>query len=548
MNYEANRIATFQHWPVNAIVHIDQLAKAGFYYTGRAQEVQCFLCGIRISVWNYTDQAMAIHRASNPECPIVLDPNTNLNVPLSSATNDIRPSSRNSNHRENSEWDSMAAQRTNLLRYNVRLNTFENWPYSDKIAPERLARSGFFYTQEGDMVECAYCRGVILKWEPGDDPDTEHIKNFPHCDFQLRREENLDLSCNIQFMPGTTSSFAELGVQYHTAPKQPKHATYEGRLNTFTGWPTHKRQKPDMLADAGFYYVGQQDQVRCFHCDGGLRNWEETDDPWIEHAKWFPKCGYVGLIKGQDFIKQSLENRPPVDQVMNNTGEAAESQMNPVLPVDASLQLPRQVTDAELDRLLGTPPALTALELGLHVGRVKMALKRRIERVGAPYENADQLIEDATQIQLMEENSSSNVAGAAAAAPESPSAELTQLLNQIITTAETTNSMSEESARMIESEQFQTPSPDRRKETLQTVEVETQVEEVDTKTEKIACLEEENRKLREARLCKICMDREVAVVFLPCGHLSTCEFCAPSLTQCPMCRQEIRATVRTFLV
>lgn len=32
-------------------------------------------------------------------------------------------------------------------------------------------------------------------------------------------------------------------------------------------------------------------------------------------------------------------------------------------------------------------------------------------------------------------------------------------------------------------------------------------------------LEEENRQLKDARLCKVCMDDDVAVVFLPCGHL-----------------------------
>ena len=65
--------------------------------------------------------------------------------------------------------------------------------------------------------------------------------------------------------------------------------------------------------------------------------------------------------------------------------------------------------------------------------------------------------------------------------------------------------------------------------------------------ERLRLLEQENRRLKEARLCKICMDREVSVVFLPCGHLATCVQCAPSLTHCPMCRHEIRAIVRTFL-
>ena len=34
---------------------------------------------------------------------------------------------------------------------------------------------------------------------------------------------------------------------------------------------------------------GRNDDVKCFCCDGGLRCWESGDDPWVEHAKWFPR-------------------------------------------------------------------------------------------------------------------------------------------------------------------------------------------------------------------------------------------------------------------
>lgn len=36
-------------------------------------------------------------------------------------------------------------------------------------------------------------------------------------------------------------------------------------------------------------YLGQQDKVRCFFCYGGLQSWEHGDDPWTEHARWFPR-------------------------------------------------------------------------------------------------------------------------------------------------------------------------------------------------------------------------------------------------------------------
>lgn len=62
---------------------------------------------------------------------------------------------------------------------------------------------------------------------------------------------------NVKLTSGTESDLSELGIQTHTAPRQPKHATYEGRLRTYQGWPEGLRQTPEMLADAGFYYVGK---------------------------------------------------------------------------------------------------------------------------------------------------------------------------------------------------------------------------------------------------------------------------------------------------
>jgi len=45
--------------------------------------------------------------------------------------------------------------------------------------------------------------------------------------------------------------------------------------------------------------------VRCHYCDGGLREWEPNDNPWVEHARWFPFCKYVLKVKGIQFIQDS---------------------------------------------------------------------------------------------------------------------------------------------------------------------------------------------------------------------------------------------------
>ena len=36
-------------------------------------------------------------------------------------------------------------------------------------------------------------------------------------------------------------------------------------------------------------------------------------------------------------------------------------------------------------------------------------------------------------------------------------------------------------------------------------------------------------------------------VFLPCGHLICCVQCAPALKDCPLCRQPIHGTVKTYM-
>lgn len=44
-------------------------------------------------------------------------------------------------------------------------------------------------------------------------------------------------------------------------------------------------------------------------------------------------------------------------------------------------------------------------------------------------------------------------------------------------------------------------------------------------------LEEEIRRLKEARLCKVCLDEEVSIAYIPCGHIVTCVQCAAGKLQ-----------------
>jgi baculoviral IAP repeat-containing protein 7/8 len=85
-------------------------------------------------------------------------------------------------------------------------------------------------------------------------------------------------------------------------PRHPEYMTHLSRKESFSLWPISMRQKPDDMVEAGFYYTSRGDFVFCYYCGLCVRDWEVTDDPWFEHARWNSTCPYLVLLKGQSFI------------------------------------------------------------------------------------------------------------------------------------------------------------------------------------------------------------------------------------------------------
>ena len=83
------------------------------------------------------------------------------------------------------------------------------------------------------------------------------------------------------------------------------------------------------------------DHVKCFHCDGGLRNWVPGDDPWAEHARWFNRCGFLRLVKGDDFIQDVLRHNPPQEPAAEEAPAAGETEVKR-----------RPFSDEEVERMM----------------------------------------------------------------------------------------------------------------------------------------------------------------------------------------------------
>ncbi|XP_045783706.1 death-associated inhibitor of apoptosis 1-like [Maniola jurtina] len=197
---------------------------------------------------------------------------------------------------------------SNLQYENIRLKTFGGkWPLKFP-SPQLFASNGFYYLGRGDEVRCAFCQLELMHWMEGDDPAKDHQLGAPQCTF-LRRQAS---SGNVPMKSSpTTTGHDECGIQppitpnpiRSPGPAHPRYASTAARIQSFRDWPT-SNQKHTELAEAGFFYTGQGDKTKCFYCDGGLKDWESNDVPWEQHARWFHRCLYIRLVKGQEYIEK----------------------------------------------------------------------------------------------------------------------------------------------------------------------------------------------------------------------------------------------------
>ena len=85
-------------------------------------------------------------------------------------------------------------------------------------------------------------------------------------------------------------------------PKFPNYVKVQKRLDSFKAWPSYLPVTPEVLVESGLVFTGVGDSVRCFYCGGGLKNFEDGDNPDIDHIKWYPKCPFMNLKFDRKYI------------------------------------------------------------------------------------------------------------------------------------------------------------------------------------------------------------------------------------------------------
>ncbi|XP_069606814.1 baculoviral IAP repeat-containing protein 1 [Ranitomeya imitator] len=164
-------------------------------------------------------------------------------------------------------------------------------------AAMEMADAGLYFTGVDSSMQC-FCCGIVLfcsslKYSPHE----QHLHFNPFCGFIQGKDVGNISKYDVRVQT------LETGQEYPEAYQEE-----EVRLSSFTNWPFYAKIQPVQLANAGFYFTGRRDIVRCFSCAGCLGHWEENDDPWKEHAKWFPECNFLISKKTPDEIKELINS------------------------------------------------------------------------------------------------------------------------------------------------------------------------------------------------------------------------------------------------
>ncbi|KAM6986506.1 baculoviral IAP repeat-containing protein 2 [Aplochiton taeniatus] len=632
---ELFRISTFARFPASGVTE-RSLARAGWFYMGVGDRVQCFRCNMTAEGWQAGDCPTEKHRQLSPSCSFIQSLPSTANllssshsafsplripvsgpgpVPAPAPVPALNPSTANQGEEQvgylnmgfsapapsspltSRVTEDMSYQRPpachnpSMRREQDRLDSFQSWSLST-ITPAELAKAGFYHLGQGDRVACFTCGGQLSNWEPGDRAVSEHQRHYPNCRFVREdRADNVSLTGSTGSGAGgvaaaaaaaaTTTTAAPGGSSQSSGPafvlsnvSNPAMQQSEERLLTFVNWPSRIPVRPDQLAKAGFYYVGRNDDVKCFCCDGGLRCWESGDDPWVEHAKWFPRCEYLLQEKGQEFVHQIQARFPRLfEQLLTNGDSTSREFVDP--PV---VHLGPGEERSEDAVMMNTPVVKSALEMGFERGLVKQTVQSKILTSGENYKTVQELVSDLLSAEDQKREEEREMVAEAMASDgftflkrhqaalvlglKSVESVLEHLREQNVITPDEYSglqaqaSAQQQTARLLElvltkgnaaAEVFRNWIQKNDVHLLR--DLMAQANEAASPSQDLSDLpmEEQLRRLQEERTCKVCMDKEVNIVFIPCGHLVVCKECAPSLRKCPICRGLVKGTVRTFL-
>ena len=106
-------------------------------------------------------------------------------------------------------------------------------------------------------------------------------------------------------------------IRFNSTPAYPEFSTFVSRLRTFRSFPSNTGQNKYKLSECGFYYINLDDAVQCHWCGIILHSFEIGDNCFIEHTRFSPRCLFVLLMKGNQFVQKVLSKYCKTEVICN---------------------------------------------------------------------------------------------------------------------------------------------------------------------------------------------------------------------------------------
>ncbi|KAK3603524.1 hypothetical protein CHS0354_027940 [Potamilus streckersoni] len=507
MKNEWARYITFVSFPRSSRVQPIRLAQSGFYYSGTGDETICFSCGLKYKNWKEGDSPFDVHKKLSPSCDFV-NGSGDGNVPIRSRRTDFVLNA-------NSLTCFQDKDKAVTLCKNSTENVKSNNKHENEVQPKQLSAMDRTGIEEQPMNYVNAC-------------NTE-LRGSYGCTGKEKNKSSLS-----ERPKGQPVMFQD-NIKIAECLEKPKHPHYSvmtSRLESFRGWPSYLQQKPADLAAAGFYYVGVGDCVRCFFCGGGLRSWEEGDNPWEEHAQWYPDCVFLKQCKGDLFVLRQLNGiNLRSDESLQIKPHDNVTLVEKCEDIPCLMTLGSEAREMDPGDPIDCPAAKSILAMGYNVEMVRYAVRILASKKGHDTFSAIDLMEIIFEL---EENPSE----------DSDSSRLTA---QVPTEATVQHKVSKPKELSVDkNEQSGNDSLLNHNDHVEEKK-NGQSTRNSLSAEELKSMLEQNQELKDQATCKICLDRDACIVFLPCCHMMSCPQCAPALRKCPVCRQLIKGTVRAYI-
>ncbi|XP_053392203.1 baculoviral IAP repeat-containing protein 8-like isoform X2 [Mercenaria mercenaria] len=356
--------------------------------------------------------------------------------------------------------------------------------------------------------------------------------------------------------------------------KHPGYTDYSERLGSYARW-SRPNPSPVCLSEAGFFFTNQSDLVRCFQCGIGLKDFSGGDDPLLEHVRYSGNCLY--LLEHLGTARLSAIKR----KCQTEQAEGIRQQQS-----NAQCRHPEyKCYEARLSSFSGWSQYLTQrpealAKAGLYYTGFEDHVRcfmcdgglRRWDTEDDPWTEHCRWF---PACQYAREKKGEGFIALVQASAEFNEEETETTTHGEIAGNEAQMTLRDPEFRAVLDEHknsclemgfeladFNAAVEDLRnmgnikpilEEILDMVEV---VKERKRSQQRAIELEqrnretplEENLRLKSLIICMSCGKNKVNALFIPCTHHRLCMECAEPLTECPVCRRNIRQKIRTFLV